>query len=145
MAAIRHEHAELKMPRGEGGASKLSELAIRDLTQWVRGGVVFPARPEGLVGSTTSNLSPGGGERLQKPHWAFQPVQRPAVPSVRQSDWPLRPLDYFVLARLEQGGMKPAASAGRRAWLRRATYDLTGLPPTAEEFETFEADGASDA
>jgi len=145
ITAIRHEQSELKMPRGEGGASKLSELAIRDLTEWVRGGVVFPARSQGVGGSKPPDVNRGSGERLQKPHWAFQPVRRPVVPSVRRSDWPLRPLDYFVLARLEREGMKPAASAGRRAWLRRATYDLTGLPPTAEEFETFEADGASDA
>ena len=73
-------------------------------------------------------------------HWAFQPVARPALPAVRDSAWSRERLDRFVLARLEREGMQPAPEADRRTWLRRASFGLTGLPPTAAEVAAFEAD-----
>jgi hypothetical protein len=78
-------------------------------------------------------------------HWAFQPVRQPAVPAVRDQSWVRTPIDAFVLARLEQQGLKPAAPADRRALLRRAYFDLIGLPPTLQEQETFLKDPSPDA
>jgi hypothetical protein len=80
-----------------------------------------------------------------KPHWAFQPVVRPTLPTVRNPDWVRTPLDAFVLARFEAQGLQPAAPADRRTLLRRVYLDLIGLPPTPEEQRAFLADTSSDA
>ena len=75
-------------------------------------------------------------------HWAFEPPRRPEPPAVRRGDWPRSDLDRFVLARLEAEGLEPAPEAGRSAWLRRVTLDLTGLPPSPEEVDAFLADAS---
>ena len=79
------------------------------------------------------------------PHWAFQPVRDPSPPAVSHAAWCQTSVDRFILARLESRGIQPAPAAGRRALLRRVTFDLTGLPPTAEELESFITDPAPDA
>jgi hypothetical protein len=73
-------------------------------------------------------------------HWAFQPMSKAAPPEVRQADWVRQPIDRFILAELEQQGLSPAPEATRETWLRRVTFDLTGLPPTPEEVAAFVAD-----
>ena len=78
-------------------------------------------------------------------HWAFQPVRDPAPPEVSDPAWCRTPLDRFILARLERQGRRPAPEADRRTWLRRVTFDLTGLPPTVEEIEAFERDPSPQA
>jgi hypothetical protein len=70
-------------------------------------------------------------------HWAFLPPQRAPIPEVAKSDWPLNPVDKFILARLEKEGLPPSPEADRRALIRRASLDLTGLPPTSDEVERF--------
>ncbi len=70
-------------------------------------------------------------------HWAFLAPQRPSIPAVQQASWPKTPIDHFILRRLEAAGLKPAAQADRRTLIRRATFDLTGLPPTPEEVMSF--------
>lgn len=74
-------------------------------------------------------------EQRRDEHWAWQPVQHPAIPSVHDESWPRQPLDHFILKRLEQEGLSPAEDASPRDWLRRVRFDLTGLPPTLEELE----------
>ena len=64
---------------------------------------------------------------------------------MKRADWPLGEIDQFVLAALEARGLKPVADAGRSTLLRRATFDLTGLPPTPEEIDAFLADRSPDA
>ncbi len=78
-------------------------------------------------------------------HWAYEKPVRPAVPAVRQADWPKQGLDRFVLARLESENLKPSPPADRLVWLRRAAFDLTGLPPTEEAAHAFLADKSTDA
>ncbi len=78
-------------------------------------------------------------------HWAFIPPQRPVLPPVAAGDWPRSPIDNFVLARLERDGLSPAAEADRNTLLRRATLDLTGLPPTQGEIAAFLNDDSPDA
>ncbi len=73
-------------------------------------------------------------------HWAFVVPKRPALPPIANRAWPLNPIDYFVLARLEQEGVQPSPEADRRTALRRLSFDLTGLPPTPEEVDRFLAD-----
>lgn len=78
-------------------------------------------------------------------HWAFAPVQRPAVPEVSQQGWCRNPLDSFILARLEAEGVTPAAEAGKETLIRRVTLDLIGLPPTPAEVDAFLADDSPEA
>ena len=77
--------------------------------------------------------------------WSLQPVQKPARPSVQMKSWPLGDIDYFVLAKLESAGLKPAAPADRRTLIRRLYFDLIGLPPDPAAVERFVADQSPDA
>ncbi len=77
--------------------------------------------------------------------WAFRPLAKPAAPVVRDAAWPRTDIDRFVLARLEREGLKPVAAADKLTLIRRATLDLTGLPPTPEEVDAFLADASPDA
>jgi len=129
LKAIRHDDPELKMPPEK----KLSDRQIADFTRWVKMGLPYP--PERVVGKKESD----------KPHWAFQTPVDPALPAVKDAAWPRSPLDRFVLAKLEEKGLKPAPPADRRTLIRRVTFDLTGLPPTPDEVDAFLKDTSPDA
>ena len=75
-------------------------------------------------------------------HWAFEPVLDPWPPEVRHRRWPNNDVDRFILAKLESAGRSPALSADKRTLIRRATFDVTGLPPTPEEVERFLKDAS---
>ena len=77
--------------------------------------------------------------------WSFQPVKRPEVPQVNNQAWVKNPIDAFVVAKLEAKGFVPAPAASKTALLRRAYYDLTGLPPTPAEVQAFVDDPAPNA
>ena len=77
--------------------------------------------------------------------WAFKPPVKPRLPQVESETWCQSPIDRFILARLESAGLTPAPPANRRTLIRRATYDLTGLPPTPEEVDAFLADVRAEA
>jgi len=78
-------------------------------------------------------------------HWAFDPPKRPAIPEVKDKTWPKNPIDYFTLARLEAQGLEPSEKADKATLLRRVSLDLTGLPPTPAEVDSFIADSSTDA
>jgi hypothetical protein len=78
-------------------------------------------------------------------HWAFQPVKDPPLPAVRDVAWPKTGVDRFILAQIEEHGLAPSRAASRRALLRRASFDLLGLPPRLDEMEAFLADRRPDA
>src|SRR5262249_9733420 len=78
-------------------------------------------------------------------HWAFQPPKRSELPTVKQSAWVRNPIDNFILARLERENVKPSPEADRQTLLRRLSLDLTGLPPTPEEIQSFLADSSPTA
>jgi hypothetical protein len=79
-------------------------------------------------------------------HWAYQPIRRPAVPTIRNPQSTIRnPIDSFIQARLAQAGLQPAPEADRRTLIRRVTLDLTGIPPTPAEVNAFLHDNAPDA
>ncbi len=80
-----------------------------------------------------------------KVHWAFSAPARPALPMVKQRDWPRYPIDHFILERLEKAGLQPMAEAAKTALMRRLTLDLTGLPPTLEEVDAFLKDASPDS
>ncbi|MGE3819382.1 MAG: DUF1549 domain-containing protein, partial [Isosphaeraceae bacterium] len=81
-----------------------------------------------------------------KPHWAFLPPPRTVpIPEVSDPSWPVGPIDRFILARLDREGLKPSPEASREDWLRRVTLDLTGLPPTLAEIDSFLEDDSDQA
>ena len=128
--AIRYKSEDLQMPpKGE----KLSDQQIADLTEWVRRGAPDPR----TVVAKGSSGSYGG---VGRNHWAFQPVQKPALPAVANAAWCKNPVDNFVLAKLEDNGLAPNTPADKSTLIRRVTFDLTGLPPTEREIEDFLTD-----
>ncbi len=80
-----------------------------------------------------------------KNHWAFEPIERPEVPSVSNKAWVRNPIDHFVLAKLEQAGLKPAAQAPTHALARRTAFDVLGLPPNLDEVDQLLQDNSADA
>jgi hypothetical protein len=78
-------------------------------------------------------------------HWAFVPPRAQRLPAVKRADWVRQPLDRFVLARLEKESLEPAPEAAKAELLRRASFDLTGLPPTAEQMNAYMADRSPNA
>ena len=133
--AVRYE-SSIKMPP----TSKLPEEAIAALVDWVRMGAPWPGyEPDGPDGPGEAD------EVVASSHWAFQPLAKPAVPAVGDSTWVRNDIDRFVLAKLRENGLAPAAEAGRLSLLRRAKFDLLGLPPSEEEIRRFAADSEPDA
>jgi hypothetical protein len=120
---------DLKMPEG---SRPLSAEEIAKLRAWIDQGAHWPKPAQGPT-------------PLRSDHWAYQPIRRPAIPSVKNTAWVRNPIDAFVLARLEQEGIAPSPEADRWTLLRRVSLDLTGLPPTLEEIEAFLRDTGPDA
>src|SRR5262249_19030226 len=80
-----------------------------------------------------------------KKHWAWQPLKKPPVPEVSDTNWSKTPIDNFILAKLEGKELKPNPPADKRTLIRRASFDLIGLPPTPKEVEDFVADDSPEA
>jgi hypothetical protein len=134
--AIRQE-GDLKMPP----KGKLSPEAIEALTLWIKMGAPWPE-------TSASSPTTGSSDTIlaaRNSHWAFRPIRKPLIPAVRNDKWAQTAVDRFVLARLEGQGVGPAQPAERRTLIRRATFDLLGLPPAPEEVAAFEADPSPDA
>jgi Protein of unknown function (DUF1553)/Protein of unknown function (DUF1549)/Planctomycete cytochrome C len=108
--------------------SPISPEQIKILEQWIGDGAAFPA-------SALPKEDP-------LKHWAFQPVQKPTIPTVKQADWPRNDIDKFLLAKMEAAGLKPAADAEPRVVARRLAFAITGLPPTLDDLEKIAKDGA---
>src|SRR5437868_4620175 len=98
-----------------------------------------------LLAIGASSIASVRAEGTTSSHWAFQPLNDPAVPRVKNEDWPKTPLDRFILAKIEKKKSRPEESADKRTLLRRATYDLIGLPPTPEELDQFLQDNSTNA
>src|SRR5206468_9619438 len=77
--------------------------------------------------------------------WSFKPAPKPAIPHVQHRTWARNPIDSFILAKLEEKGMKPSVEADRRTLIRRLSFDLTGLPPQPDKVESFVNDQRNDA
>lgn len=133
LIAIGHKDTDLQMPPAP--AEKLPDAAIAALSQWIAAGAYWPEE----AGAAAVQATP------VKPHWAFQSVRPVAIPEVKDTAWSQSPIDRFILARLEEQGMSPAPPADRTTLIRRATFDLVGLPPSDEEIASFESDPAPDA
>ena len=122
---------------------KLPEDQIAILTEWVRRGVPIPADEQKELDMEAHRVPEVNEETKQ--WWSFQSPQRPSLPAVNDEQWSMSPLDRFILRPLEEIGLTPAAPATRGQLIRRAYYDLLGLPPTADEVEAFVNDPDPDA
>jgi cytochrome c553 len=127
--ALQQTDDSLKMPPGK----KLSDAEIAMLAQWIAMGAPWAANQSAAA------------EAPAKKYWAFVPPQDPVAPQVKNSEWVKSPIDAFILAGLEAKNLKPAPPASKRELIRRATFDLTGLPPTPEEVQAFLDDQKPDA
>ncbi len=133
MTAVRHGDPEFSMPVGK----KLKDTEIADLADWIKAGAVYPK-------AATIAAAPTDGKftisEKQRQFWSLVPFVTPPIPAVKDTKWPKSNVDKFVLANLEKQGLKAVSAASKRDLLRRATFDLTGLPPTLEEIADFEKD-----
>ncbi|HWX22353.1 MAG TPA: PSD1 and planctomycete cytochrome C domain-containing protein [Candidatus Binatia bacterium] len=131
--AVRYTDPDLQMPpKGK----KLPDTAIADLVAWVQMGAPDPR---------STGLAQKSWDSNPKTWWAWQPLKKSAVPDVKNASWPKSPIDNFILAKLEEKELKPNPPADKRTLIRRATFDLTGLPPTPQEVDDFLKDESSDA
>ena len=136
LKALSYTDDDLRMPpKKEGGKLKDEEIAI--LRSWIADGAVDPRTggPKRLTG-----MSPEA-----RAHWAYQPLKALTPPSVKDASWVKNDVDAFILAKLEKNGMTPNPAATKEVLIRRATYDLIGLPPTLEEVQEFILDRSPEA
>lgn len=134
--AVRYQD-ELRMPP----KGKLTDRQIEVLERWVRLGAPWP-------GAKAALAPPDGRFTITEKHrqfWSFQPVKSVPPPAVHDAAWPKSAIDRFILAELEAKQITPAAPADKRTLLRRATFDLIGLPPTPAEMDSFLADDSPQA
>ena len=125
--AVRYADPDLRMPPNK----KLSAREIADLEAWVKRGATDPRRPTATPGPTRMDL-----EQARK-FWSFLPIKTPPVPRDPGDRWSRNAIDRFVRSRWKSQGLAPVADADRLTLIRRATFDLTGLPPNPNEIDAF--------
>lgn len=133
LEALRHEG--LEMPPKQ----KLPEAVIQDFETWIKLGA-----PDPRTAKETPKVR-GIDREAGRAHWAFQPVSNPPPPRVSDESWPLDATDRFLLARLDAAGLRPNPEADRYTWLRRVSFDLTGLSPSPTEIADFVNDDSPQA
>jgi hypothetical protein len=141
-------YASLEMPPG----ARLKPEQVALLTEWVKRGAPWPGSGDIALAPRKTALVVTDEDRQ---HWSFQPVRRPPLPlgegwregaSIRNPQSAIRnPLDLFIFAKLTEKQLTPSPDATKRELLRRASFDLTGLPPSADEIDVFAADERPDA
>jgi len=130
-ALIRRVTSKQPDDRMPAKGKRLTAAEIQLLRLWIDQGAT------GMPQRVTTSSADG--------HWSFQPIRRPALPDVTHSDWPHNAVDHFVLSKLEQRNILPAAAASRATLIRRLHLDLTGLPPAWSRVLQFVADPRPDA
>ncbi|MBI1900033.1 MAG: PSD1 domain-containing protein [Planctomycetia bacterium] len=130
-------HDELEMPPDR----KLPAAVAADFERWIKLGAPDPRDQSDAL----SSQPPAYDFAATRKHWSYQPIRKPPPPPVKDNSWPAGPIDAFVLARLEAAGLSPSPPAERKTLIRRAYFDLVGLPPTLAEIESFESDASPDA
>ena len=131
--AVRYTNPDMEMPP----KAKLPGSEIAVLEEWVKRGAPDPRETVAVAKAVKKT---GVDVEEGRKHWAYQPVRDTAPPAVRDQAWPLNEVDAFILAKQEAAGVQPGPEAEAHVWLRRVTFDLTGLPPTEEEIQHFLAD-----
>jgi hypothetical protein len=133
LKALKYDGIEMP-PKG-----KLPQSVVKDFETWIKMGLPDPRKSDDVPRSRTIDIQAG------RKFWALQPVADPTPPNVKNAAWPRDTIDRFVLAKLEDKGLKPVADADRYTWLRRVTFDLTGLPPSVKEIDDFIRDESPQA
>ncbi len=133
LRVVTHTHERIQMPPG----GKLNGAEIAALEGWVKSGVHFGSGPE--------LPEPAAALGDRRKFWSFQIPVKAALPRVKNVAWARTPADHFVLAALEAKDLEPAPPASPAVWLRRVTIDLTGLPPTLDEYRAFAIDHSAEA
>jgi hypothetical protein len=133
--AVRYTDKDLQMPPKR----QLAPEEVAALEHWVKIGAPDPREAKEAARLMGMDIETG------RKHWAFRPVADPQPPVLADAHWSRQPLDRFVFARLQQAGLRPNAPADRRMLIRRATFDLTGLPPSPEDVDAFVNDTSPDA
>jgi Protein of unknown function (DUF1549) len=138
--ALSYE-GQIKMPP----QAKLPAEAIAGVREWVAAGAptqaVTPSAGDSLSGTGVRPVALRGViTDADKNFCSFKPISQSLPPTPKQKDWAVNPIDQFILANLEKNGLRPAPQADKTTLLRRATFDLTGLPPTEKELREFLAD-----
>ena len=130
--AVKHDTSVTGMPPRK----KLPQREIDALTEWVRRGAPWPdSKP--VRSAVNQKLDQDGNARLDRDFWAFRPVRKPTLPAVNDRKWSRGPIDRFVLSALEEHELQPAPPADARTLIRRASFDLLGLPPSFQDVESF--------
>ena len=131
---------------------KLDHAKVAILTRWISMGVPWPGRDRGEHSpSLATNLGASRVPALDRSLWSLQPVRRSPVPyqaypeSADRAGWSRNAIDGFILKTLLNHGLTPAPEADKSTLIRRATFDLTGLPPTPEDVDAFLGDDRADA
>jgi hypothetical protein len=136
--AINYAASPQMPPKG-----KLKPVEIAALTTWIKQGVPWPETEAAVrenVPVHQFTISP-----KEREFWSFRPIANPPLPPVHNGAWPRTPFDYFILNQHEAGGLHSIGTADKRTLIRRATFDLIGLPPTIEEIEAFLHDDSPEA
>jgi len=136
--AVTYHDADLQMPP----KGKLADGEIEAITRWVKAGAVWPEAIKESMPTVEKSLAAPVGDRG---FWSFQPVKKVEPPVVADAIWAKSPIDRFLRASMEQKGLTPARLADKPTLIRRATFDLTGLPPTPEEVDAFLKDESPEA
>lgn len=134
--AVRYESYE--MPP----AGKLSDAQIQAIEKWVSIGAPWPDEPPPQSDQQRETFDL---QRRAAEHWVWQPIADPPLPAVDSASWPQADLDRYILNRLEQAQLAPAADTDRTALARRLYFDLTGLPPTTQQLQTYLDDSSEQA
>ncbi len=129
--ALRHVDEDIAMPPKKSGG-QLPDAVIDDFVTWIEMGAPDPR-------STPTQLHTEYDAEKAKQWWAYQPVQTTTTPKTADTDWPRTDIDRYILASLEQKGLRPVADADPASLLRRVFIDLTGLPPGPDFLAKYEA------
>jgi hypothetical protein len=133
--AVRWTNKDLQMPPKE----RLKAEQVADLEKWVKAGAPDPRT--GPAASTAAGIDFAAARK----QWPYHPPVEPAIPAVKGAPWCKSPIDHFILAKLEEKGLRPAPPAPKRVLIRRAYFDLIGLPPKPQQVDAFLADESPDA
>ncbi|MHC4993841.1 MAG: DUF1549 domain-containing protein, partial [Planctomycetota bacterium] len=135
--AVRYDDVDLQMPP----KGRLPKAEIQTLERWVAMGAPWPDEPA----PKHDEVKGFDLEARKSEHWSWSPIRVTEPPAVKDTSWPTSPIDRYILAKLEETGLSPTGAANKRTLIRRAYFDVIGLPPAPEEVESFVSDRSPDA
>src|SRR5262249_31075967 len=151
VARMEKSYMPLAATGAPGDPLPAQEIAL--IRQWIEGGAEWPQTQAALEQEKSRQARLETLKKIEEPRvtqedrnwWAFRSVQRPAVPTVRETAAVRNPIDAFILSALEAKGLQPAPLASKQTLIRRVYFDLIGLPPRPEEVKAFVDDSSPDA